>query len=288
MVSVVSGAGDRHTALMFCTSCGASLAGGSFCSSCGAPAPAAAQPVVPALPVVPRPAWADAPTQRPPAPQPPQPPRKSRTGLMIGLLVVLLAGTLAVGGVVVWKAQDSEDRTTTSAPRDRVTPRSGSTPGGGAASSSPSAPPSAATASARCPDGSVIAVGARCRVDTRAAALAAFGLDAADCRASTSGSAWAGPVNMECLGGAIHVAIYADAAKRAARMSAYGFGSGGCEILGGGRVLCGPTQNGRYLRSYGNGYGILVYASSEGADSATLRNLRQLPADALLKGTRLP
>lgn len=288
--------------MTFCTSCGTPASDGPFCTECGArlvvPQPVEAneptsvlpaQPPVPA-PVEPPPAYLPPAPVAPPAYQPPVPVQQpsgggGRTALIVALVVLLLVGG-GIGGVVLWKQQDDDSGTSTTISRD-TSDKPSTEPSDSSDDTSEEPEPSPVADpedQAQCPDGSVVPAGTNCRVNTAAAAMAAFGIDPSRCTASTAGSGHVGAVNLSCLDDQVHVAIYENPQKRLQRLRDYGYESGGCTSEPGGIVLCGPTKNGRWVRTYANGTGILLYASVEAAGYPVLSDLDQLTATELLKG----
>lgn len=269
----------EDTTVTFCTNCGTPATDAPFCTGCGSRLPQVDEATR---------IWAPPPVEPPVVQQTPEPVAKGprRTALIVSLVVLILLGGGAAG-VALWMQQEDSDLSTTVTSKRSAESQEPEELG---STSSPTeqAEPSPApepTVRAKCPDGALIPAGTNCRVDTAAAAMAAFGIEPSRCRASTAGSDHVGAVNLICLGNQVHIAIYESPRKRLQRLGDYGLGSGGCASEPGGIILCGPTKNGRWVRTYADGTGILLYASVEAEGYSILNELDQLTATELLGGS---
>jgi hypothetical protein len=110
----------------------------------------------------------------------------------------------------------------------------------------------------------------------------AFPVDWSACEASPR-TPW-NALSYDCYlqGAKIHVATYADRAGRLDRLRDYGYP--GCATAPGGRMTCGPSDSGRYVRTYENPR-LRLYISTDGEWADVLRSLPQRPAADLLTGT---
>lgn len=213
--------------------------------------------------------------------------------MVLGLVLVLALGAGAGAVAVVKQLRDADSGSSASSASGVKKSDQGGVEASQPSPSTDATPtasvpePSATTVirTAVCPDGTRISGADRCNVSSAAAALAAFGLQAKQCVASTAGDAHAGPVNFSCLDGQIHLAIYENEATRLKRLRQYGLGTEGCQTVPGQRIRCGPTPQNRWIRSYATGAGILIYASATASGYETLISLDQLSAEELTDGT---
>ncbi len=82
-------------------------------------------------------------------------------------------------------------------------------------------------------------------------------------------------------GGRVHIATYKTAEMRIGRLLDYGYPES-CTSTGSGRITCGPTSKGRFVRTFDDPQ-ILLYMSSD--DPGLLDSLPQASSMEMLRGT---